>query len=135
MSTIRLTVVDDGRATEIDAERSGARVCLSPAGVHDALGWDVTDDGLCRDTLCMPAPRTWTGGGMDLEELASVLGRPLALDVDEGAAWLGASADERGRALRTLRAPDFALPDLDGRLHRLSDHRGRKVLLVVWASW
>jgi peroxiredoxin len=32
-------------------------------------------------------------------------------------------------------APAFALPDLDGRRHRLSDHRGNKVLLVTWASW
>jgi len=33
------------------------------------------------------------------------------------------------------RAPDFALPDPSGRVHRLSDHRGKKVLLVTWASW
>jgi hypothetical protein len=136
MSAIRFTIVDDGRATEVDAERSGARVRLSRAGVHDALGWDVTEDGLCRDTMCLGAPRAWAdGGGIDLDELASVLGRPLALDADEGTAWLGASADERARALRTLTAPDFALPDLDGRMHRLSEHRGTKVLLVVWASW
>ena len=25
--------------------------------------------------------------------------------------------------------------DLDGRMHTLSEHRGRKVLLVTWASW
>jgi hypothetical protein len=27
------------------------------------------------------------------------------------------------------------LPDLDGNLHRLSDYRGKKVLLSAWASW
>ena len=32
-------------------------------------------------------------------------------------------------------APDFTLPDLEGRLHSLSEHRGKKVLLVTWASW
>ena len=32
-------------------------------------------------------------------------------------------------------APDFTLPDSTGRMHRLSDHRGKKVLLVTWASW
>ena len=30
---------------------------------------------------------------------------------------------------------DFTLPDLAGRPHRLSDHRGKKVLLVAYASW
>ncbi len=40
-----------------------------------------------------------------------------------------------GRALTEARAPDFALPDLAGRKFRLSALRGRKVLLVAWASW
>ena len=32
-------------------------------------------------------------------------------------------------------APDFCLPDLDGKLHRLSDYRGKKVFLFHFASW
>lgn len=32
-------------------------------------------------------------------------------------------------------APDFTLADIDGVSHRLSDFRGKKVLLVFWASW
>lgn len=31
--------------------------------------------------------------------------------------------------------PALALPDLDGKLHRLSDNRGHRVLLNFWASW
>ncbi len=31
--------------------------------------------------------------------------------------------------------PDFRLPKLDGSFGRLSDHRGKKVLLVHFASW
>jgi hypothetical protein len=31
--------------------------------------------------------------------------------------------------------PDFRLPDLDGGSLRLSDLRGRKVLLLNFASW
>jgi peroxiredoxin len=34
-----------------------------------------------------------------------------------------------------LMAPDFTLPDLSGTPRRLSDLRGKKVLLVTWASW
>lgn len=30
-------------------------------------------------------------------------------------------------------APDFALPDLDGRLHRLSDERGRIAIVNFWS--
>jgi peroxiredoxin len=31
--------------------------------------------------------------------------------------------------------PDLILSDLDGKPHRLSDYRGRRVLLNFWASW
>jgi len=61
--------------------------------------------------------------------------RPLALDTEEGAAFLGTSARERSQALAAQQAPDFSLPDLDGRLHTLREHRGKKILLVAWASW
>jgi hypothetical protein len=64
-----------------------------------------------------------------------VLGRPLALDVDERIACLGAAADDRGAQLASLEAPDFNLPDLAGRRHSLSEHRGKKVFLVAYASW
>lgn len=32
-------------------------------------------------------------------------------------------------------APDFALPDLEGRTWRLSEHRGRALLINFWATW
>jgi peroxiredoxin len=32
-------------------------------------------------------------------------------------------------------APDFALPDIHGKLHRLSDYRGRPVIVNFWATW
>jgi hypothetical protein len=53
-----------------------------------------------------------------------------------GDVWvLGESAQQRAAALASLEAPDFTLPDVNGRMHRLSDYRGKKVLLVTWASW
>lgn len=32
-------------------------------------------------------------------------------------------------------ATDFQLPDLDGKPHRLSDYRGKMVLINFWATW
>ncbi len=32
-------------------------------------------------------------------------------------------------------AKDFTLPDLDGKPHRLSDYRGKVVLVNFWATW
>ena len=63
------------------------------------------------------------------------MGRPVAVDRDEGVAYLGTSARERAKVLASLEAPDFTLPDLDGRVHTLARHRGTKVLLVAYGSW
>jgi hypothetical protein len=59
----------------------------------------------------------------------------VAIDEEAGAAYLGVSAEERGRRLASLEAPDFTLPDLAGRRHSLAEHRGRKVFLVAYGSW
>jgi peroxiredoxin len=37
--------------------------------------------------------------------------------------------------LAGVEAPGFATVDLQGNTHRLSDHRGKVVLLNVWATW
>jgi peroxiredoxin len=41
----------------------------------------------------------------------------------------------RGSFLESRIAPEFAVPDRTGRPVRLSQFRGKKVLLVTWASW
>ena len=66
---------------------------------------------------------------------AEAEGRPVALDEAEGAAYVGVAAADRGRQLASLEAPDFTLPDLDGRHHSLRDYRGNKVFLVAYGSW
>ena len=75
------------------------------------------------------------GDGAALAKRAETAGRPVAVDLDERVAYLGVSAAERAKALASLEAPDFTLPDLDGRHHSLSQYRGKKVLLVAYASW
>jgi hypothetical protein len=133
-----LTIIDAGRATEVQAHIDTDRVRLSPEALRDALGWELHDGTLCNDTMCVPLPAgssLGAGGALDLAEVAAVLDRPLALDTGARVAYLGASARERADALASLLAPDFTLPDLAGRPHTLSAHRGKKVLLVAWASW
>ena len=76
-----------------------------------------------------------TDAGVDFREFTRLIDRPLAVDAEERAAYLGTSAGDRGEALATLQAPDFTLPDVEGKLHSLSDYRGKKILLVAYASW
>jgi peroxiredoxin len=32
-------------------------------------------------------------------------------------------------------APDFALTDIEGQAHNLSDYRGKEVIVEIWATW
>lgn len=73
--------------------------------------------------------------GLERAQQAEAAGRPVAVDREERAAYLGISAAERAAALASLQAPDFTLADLSGRPHSLSAQRGKKVLLVAYASW
>lgn len=62
----------------------------------------------------------------------------LALAVLAAAAggWLQhASHERRGADLVGQPAPAMRLPDLDGRMHALTDYAGRRVLVNLWASW
>ena len=117
---------------------AGERVLLDPAALKDGLGWEIHDGLLCNDAMCIPLSDEGAlvrDGGIDLAALARALDRPLALDADERAAYPRDLRRERGQALASLEAPDFTLPDLDGRLHTLREHRGKKILLVAYASW
>jgi hypothetical protein len=138
VATRRVTVIDEGRTVELDATVSGDALALSPAALVTGLGWELKPDGLCRGTTCVPVrDRTRLAGtdGVDLAELARVLDRPFAADATAGVAVLGTAAADRQARMTSLEAPDFTLPDLGGALHSLSDHRGKKRLLIAWASW
>ena len=122
----------------VDATVTADGIRLSPAAVRDALGWELKPQGLCKDDTCIPVPPSAAlvrDGAIDLAALAELLGRPLALDAAEGAACLGVAAADRARALTSLDAPDFTLPDLDGNPHTLSAYRGKKIFLIAFASW
>jgi hypothetical protein len=134
----RFTIIDEQQTHELDADLDGTQVRIPPAALAGALGWKVEERGLCRGAACVAIPagtRLADERGVDLTALANLLDRPLALDVEERVAALAAPAADRAQALSRREAPDFALPDLQGRLHRLSEHRGKKVLLIAHASW
>lgn len=133
----QLTLVTKTAVHAFGATQDGADVRLDPTFLA-ALGYELKPEGLCKDDVCTPVPADAAlvdGSGISLQAFARLTGRPLALDLGESAAAIGEAAGSRAAMLDAARAPDFTLPDLDGRLHSLSDHRGKKVLLAAWASW
>lgn len=136
-----ITLLIDDEEVAVAGGRAAGEALWLPAGeTADCTGWKPRPEGLCRGEVCVPLPAGREGelvrdGQVNVAGLWRLLGRPV-LRSAAGDAWvLGASAGERAAALGSLDAPDFALPDADGRMRSLSEHRGKKVLLVTWASW
>ena len=109
---------------------------MSAADAGKVTGWTLKPEGMCRDERCVPLPAAAVKGGeVDVEAFWQRLGGPVIAS-QEGDVWaLGAPADERNAALEGLQAPDFTLPDVDGKPRTLSELRGKKVFLATWASW
>lgn len=131
----------------LETELAGAsadrdRLWIPLDELERSTGWTAKPEGLCRDEVCVPVPAArkaeWidAGGRLDFAAFAAHLGHAITRDEDRGIWSFGPPAD-RGVASGAgpVMAPDVRLPDLDGALHALSDHRGKKVLLYCWSSW
>ncbi len=55
--------------------------------------------------------------------------------VDENNAQTDAEKSEQSDKIGMEYAPDFTVEDLSGKKHKLSDFRGKPVILNFWASW
>jgi hypothetical protein len=105
---------------------------IDPAALEARTGWAIKPEGACKEDRCVPLP-VYDSGRVDVCALAERLGMPLIADEATGLWCLGPEAG--GRALTSVDAPELTLPDADGHLFRLRSLRGKKVLLVAWASW
>ena len=135
-----VTVLTDGHdAAEVDGTVEQDELWLTAADLEAFTGWALKPEGLCRGEVCVPVPPTGPAlvrdGNVNVSAFWARLGGPVVTTADSSVWYLGESATVRAGQLDSLEAPDFTLPDLSGRLHSLSDHRGKKVFLATWASW
>ena len=138
-------VIYDGVATEVAvAPDSSTDLWITTNDLTRATRFVIKPQGVCRDELCFPLPKnrkaefvskkgatTW----FNLSEFAKLIKQPVVADQKNSVWFFGTRAAEQSGYLASLEAPDFTLPDLNGRVHSLTDFRGKKVLLVTWASW
>lgn len=107
-------------------------------------GFVLKQEGLCRDEICVPLRqdedsdmyvkrqgKSW----INLTQFARKMQQAVVRDADTETWSFGEIAMTRDNFLHSAMAPDFELKDRTGKMVRLSDYRGKKVLLVTWASW
>ena len=136
-----ITILNEQLETKLpEAKASGDSLWLDREDIERAVGWTWKPEGLCQGDTCIPLPGGQSAALVkdNLLDIAAVwrhMGNPVVHDKDSSTWVFGAGSSVRTNALATLEAPDFALPDLNGRMHKLSDYRGKKVFLATWASW
>jgi hypothetical protein len=147
--TGRRVVIYDSLATEVGAPAKplgtdAGDLWVTLADLKRATQFVLKPQGVCRDEFCYPIPKarrsaflskqgsiTW----FNLSEFARILRQPIAYDAEQAVWYFGPMNEEQNSYINSLIAPDFRLPDANGKQRSLSDFRGKKVLLLTWASW
>ncbi|MEI6664815.1 MAG: redoxin domain-containing protein [Chloroflexota bacterium] len=134
------TVIYEGKpvtfASPPTVAASGLWVSRADLG---ALDWEPKPEGICRGDVCVPIPAgkessiLGEGEAFNLTGFADLIEQPYATDGDIW--YFGEPGWQWKNHIESRTAPDFELLDFAGKPHRLSDHRGQKVILVCWASW
>ena len=133
----RDTVLYDGRAVVLSrATVDNDALWIQRADLPSINGFELKPQGACREEICIPIPRPMLRGArFNLTAFAERIGQRVVADPATRVWSFGEIPVVRGAFLESRVAPEFSVPDRKGRPVRLSRFRGRKVLVVTWASW
>ncbi len=107
-------------------------------------GFELKPEGACLDEICVPVRQDEDSnifvtrqdqGWVNVTELARRVQQAIVADHETQTFSLGEIPAQRSSLSRRGLAPDFELMDWHGQSHRLSDFKGKKIMLLSWASW
>ena len=135
------------RDTVFEAENTLADpqdLWVTPADFERISGFTLKPEGACLDELCIPIRQD---GDNDLHVVragqayinatafADKVQQAYTADREQNVWSFGLAPATRRPFLESAIAPDFSLKDRAGNTIRLSDFRGKKALILSWASW
>jgi hypothetical protein len=139
------TVVAGGEAFAIETTLPDVRhLWVTPEDFTRINGFVLKPEGACLDDLCIPLRQDRDGDlfvtregqpWLNATAFADKVQQAYVVDREAGVWSFGQAPAVRKAFLESAMAPDFALTDRDGNVVRLSDFRGKKVLIITWASW
>ena len=139
------TVIASGEAFSIENTLPDVRnLWVTPEDFTRINGFVVKPEGACLDDICIPLRQNEDGelfvkrdgaSWLNATAFADKVQQAYAVDRESGVWSFGQVPVTRKVFLESAVAPDFALKDREGKVVRLSDFRGKKVLIITWASW
>ncbi len=129
------TVLYGDRVVALDKTRMQAGdLWVRAADLPKINEFELKPQGACRADICIPVSKTLKQGEyFNLTGFAKKIGETVV--ADSGVWSLGEVPVLRSSFYNSRVAPDFTVPDRKGRPVHLSDFKGKKVLIVTWASW
>jgi hypothetical protein len=135
-STTPATVLFGENAVSLDKVRTepDGNLWIHAKDLPRINEFEVKPQGACRADVCIPLSKTLKSGDwFNLTGFAHKIGQTVVADQN---VWsFGEIPVLRGSFYNSRVAPDFAVPDRKGRVVHLSDFRGKKALVITWASW
>ena len=134
-ATTPATILYGDRSVSLDKVQADAKdLWVRAAELPRINEFELKPQGACRADICIPISKDLTRGEwFNLTGFARKTGQ--AFIADSGVWSFGEIPLLRGTFYNSRIAPDFAVPDRKGQPVHLSDFRGKKVLVITWASW
>jgi hypothetical protein len=140
-----VTLIVEGKAAGASrAQVRGDDVWLPLDALESATGWVLKPEGVCRGETCVPLSSSQkvaivrgekTSNWFNFSEFARLIEEPVAVDHEEHIWYFGSPGWDWKSWSTGKAAPEFSAPDLARHQHSLRELRGKKVLLLFWASW
>jgi hypothetical protein len=129
------TVLYGDKAVPLEAVRPDPKdLWVRANDLKSINGFELKPQGACREDICIPIDKKLRQGAFfNLSGFAQKVHQPVV--TDSGVWSFGDIPLLRSAFVESRIAPDFSVPDRKGRPVHLSDFRGKKVLIVTWASW
>ncbi len=138
-----VTVLFDEAAVEIEETLvDGEELWVATDQVQEINGFDPKPEGFCSADVCIPIPNSadWRmqhNGNeyFNVTRFAAKVDQAVAVAESKSIWSFGSDPILSSGLLPSGIAPDFELPNRQGNLVKLSDFRGKKVLILSWSSW
>jgi len=141
-----MIVIANDEITKISQRQKGDNniLWIKENELKSSTGFELKDYWVCYDNICIPLSENekeriiaednsekW----VNICELSKKLWQAIIFDEEYWVWSLWTFPQARKMTLESNIAPDFEIKDRAGKIVRLSDFKGKKVLIVTFASW
>lgn len=140
-----IDVVVGGDVIEVEKTLPDADdLWVTPQDFTRINGFELKPEGACYKDLCVPLKQDADNDlfvnrdgqpWLNVSKFAGKVQQSFVADHQLNVWSFGMVPSSRRSFLDSAIAPDFELKDRNGDLVKLSDFRGKKVMIITWASW